>query len=121
MGLSCSCLCSLPWSQGKDVKKKKEPPRELRQDPPVLSVLGSGLVHLEPLLAGEPVVSTVCDFGVVRTLETDKLTHARVLRGPCSCPFCLHLSSSLWEAWWVSQGWGCGQEWRHSEGALGVC
>lgn len=68
MGLSCSCLCSLPWSQGKDVKKKKEPPRELRQDPPVLSVLGSGLVHLEPLLAGEPVVSTVCDFGVVRTL-----------------------------------------------------
>ncbi|XP_031193676.1 leucine-rich repeat-containing protein 43 isoform X2 [Mastomys coucha] len=63
--------------KGKDVKKKKEPPRELRQDPPVLSVLGSGLVYLEPLLAGEPVVSTVCDFGVVRTLETDKLTHAR--------------------------------------------
>ncbi|XP_021042728.1 leucine-rich repeat-containing protein 43 isoform X1 [Mus pahari] len=58
-------------------KKKKEPPRELRQDPPVLTVLGSGLVYLEPLLAGEPVVSTVCNFGVVRTLETDRLTHAR--------------------------------------------
>ncbi|NP_001276750.1 leucine-rich repeat-containing protein 43 isoform 2 [Mus musculus] len=58
-------------------KKKKEPPRELRQDPPVLTVLGSGLVYLEPLLAGEAVVSTVCNFGVVRTLETDRLTHAR--------------------------------------------
>lgn len=53
----------------------------------MLSVLGSGLVYLEPLLAGEPVVSTVCNFGVVRTLETDRLTHARVLRGPWSCPF----------------------------------
>lgn len=52
----------------------------------MLSVLGSGLVYLEPLLAGEPVVSTVCNFGVVRTLETDRLTHARVLRGPWSCP-----------------------------------
>ncbi|XP_021042730.1 leucine-rich repeat-containing protein 43 isoform X3 [Mus pahari] len=61
-------------------KKKKEPPRELRQDPPVLTVLGSGLVYLEPLLAGEPVVSTVCNFGVVRTLETDRLTHARPSR-----------------------------------------
>ncbi|KAL6081648.1 hypothetical protein STEG23_007863, partial [Scotinomys teguina] len=58
-------------------KKKKEPPRELRQDPPVLRVLGSGLVYLEPLLVGEPGVTTVCNFGVVRTLESDKLTHAR--------------------------------------------
>ncbi|XP_028621836.1 leucine-rich repeat-containing protein 43 isoform X1 [Grammomys surdaster] len=64
-------------AKDKSPKKKKEPPRELRQDPPVLSVLGSGLVYLEPLLAGEPVVSTVCNFGVVRTLETDRLTHAR--------------------------------------------
>ncbi|XP_052024601.1 leucine-rich repeat-containing protein 43 isoform X2 [Apodemus sylvaticus] len=64
-------------AKDKGLKKKKEPPKELRQDPPVLSVLGSGLVYLEPLLAGEPVVSTVCNFGVVRTLETDRLTHAR--------------------------------------------
>ncbi|XP_037673144.1 leucine-rich repeat-containing protein 43 [Choloepus didactylus] len=58
-------------------KKKKEPLRELRQDPPVLQVLGHGLVALEPLLMGEPLVSTVCNFGVVRTLESDKLTSAR--------------------------------------------
>ncbi|KAL1768412.1 leucine-rich repeat-containing protein 43 isoform X1 [Sigmodon hispidus] len=58
-------------------KKKKEPPKELRQDPPVLRVLGSGLVYLEPLLAGESAVTTVCNFGVVRTLESDKLTNAR--------------------------------------------
>uniref|UniRef100_A0A8D1J8X3 Leucine rich repeat containing 43 n=1 Tax=Sus scrofa TaxID=9823 RepID=A0A8D1J8X3_PIG len=61
----------------KGVKKKKELPKELRQDPPILRVLGSGLVILEPLLAGEPFVSTVCNFGVVRTLETDQLTSAR--------------------------------------------
>lgn len=61
----------------KGLKKKKEPPKELRQDPPVLRVLGSGLVYLEPLLAGEPMVSTVCNFGVIRTLESDRLTHAR--------------------------------------------
>lgn len=101
MAQSSSCLCSRPCPQDKGPKKKKEPPRELRQDPPVLSVLGSGLVYLEPLLAGEPVVSTVCNFGVVRTLETDRLTHARVLRSPWSC-----LPSSLWEAWWARQGWG---------------
>ncbi|XP_010602852.1 leucine-rich repeat-containing protein 43 [Fukomys damarensis] len=57
--------------------KKREAPKELRQDPPVLHVLGSGLVALEPLLAREPVVSTVCNFGVVRTLESDRLTFAR--------------------------------------------
>lgn len=61
----------------KGLRKKKEPPRELRQDPPVLRALGSGLVYLEPLLAGEPAVTTVCNFGVVRTLESDKLTFAR--------------------------------------------
>ncbi|XP_077015850.1 leucine-rich repeat-containing protein 43 [Tamandua tetradactyla] len=57
--------------------KKKEPPRELRQDPPVLRVLGHGLVGLEPLLMGEPLVATVCNFGVARTVESDKLTAAR--------------------------------------------
>nr|XP_004668492.1 leucine-rich repeat-containing protein 43 [Jaculus jaculus] len=61
----------------KGVKKKKELPKELRQDPPVLTVIGSGLVVLEPLLVGEPMVSTVCNFGVVRTLESDKLTNLR--------------------------------------------
>uniref|UniRef100_F7FJD5 Leucine rich repeat containing 43 n=1 Tax=Rattus norvegicus TaxID=10116 RepID=F7FJD5_RAT len=64
-------------AKDKGPRKKKEPPRELRQDPPVLRVLGSGQVYLEPLLAGEPVVSTVCNFGVARTLETDRLTYAR--------------------------------------------
>ncbi|XP_007448762.1 PREDICTED: leucine-rich repeat-containing protein 43 [Lipotes vexillifer] len=54
--------------------KKKELRKDLRQDPPVLRVLGSGPVALEPLLSGEPFVSTVCNFGVVRTLETDRLT-----------------------------------------------
>lgn len=52
----------------------------------MLRVLGSGLVYLEPLLAGETAVTTVCNFGVVRTLESDKLTNARVLRGPLSRP-----------------------------------
>lgn len=76
-----------PQEKAPELKKKKEPPKELRQDPPVLRVLGSGLVYLEPLLAGESVVSTVCNFGVIRTLESDRLTHARVLRISWSCPF----------------------------------
>uniref|UniRef100_A0A8C8VW56 Leucine rich repeat containing 43 n=1 Tax=Peromyscus maniculatus bairdii TaxID=230844 RepID=A0A8C8VW56_PERMB len=75
-----------PLPDKKAPKKKKEPPRELRQDPPVLRVLGSGLVYLEPLLAGETAVTTVCNFGVVRTLESDKLTNARdskkIKKGP---------------------------------------
>ncbi|KAB1255313.1 Leucine-rich repeat-containing protein 43 [Camelus dromedarius] len=62
----------------KEGKKKKELLKDLRQDPPILRVLGSGRVALEPLLAGEPFVSTVCDFGVIRTLETDKLTFFRL-------------------------------------------
>ncbi|KAM4827012.1 leucine-rich repeat-containing protein 43 [Thomomys bottae] len=57
--------------------KKKEPPKELRQDPPVLQVLGRSMVALEPLLMGEPSVSTVCSFGVVRSLEVDRLTFTR--------------------------------------------
>lgn len=59
-------------------KKKKEVPKELRQDPPILRVLGRGMVGLEPLLMGEPLVSTVCNFGVIRTVESDKLTFLRV-------------------------------------------
>uniref|UniRef100_A0A286XJN9 Leucine rich repeat containing 43 n=1 Tax=Cavia porcellus TaxID=10141 RepID=A0A286XJN9_CAVPO len=58
-------------------RKDQKGKRELRHDPPVLQVLGSGLVALEPLLAGESVVSTVCNFGVVRTPESDRLTFAR--------------------------------------------
>ncbi|XP_062038822.1 leucine-rich repeat-containing protein 43 [Lepus europaeus] len=61
----------------KGSRRKKEPPSELRQDPPVTRVLGSCLVVLEPLLAGEPLVSTVCNFGVVRTPESDRLMFAR--------------------------------------------
>ncbi|XP_032509965.1 leucine-rich repeat-containing protein 43 [Phocoena sinus] len=63
-----------PAKEQKGSKKKKELRKDLRQDPPVLRVLGSGPVDLEPLLSGEPFVSTVCNFGVVRTLETDRLT-----------------------------------------------
>uniref|UniRef100_A0A8C6CX56 Leucine rich repeat containing 43 n=1 Tax=Moschus moschiferus TaxID=68415 RepID=A0A8C6CX56_MOSMO len=59
--------------KGKD-KKQKELPKELHQDPPILRVLGSSPMVLEPLLAGEPFVSTVCNFGVIRTLEADRLT-----------------------------------------------
>lgn len=59
-------------------KKRKDSSRELRQDPPVPRVLGSCLVPLEPLLAGEALVTTVCNFGVLRTAESDKLTFARV-------------------------------------------
>ncbi|XP_078193674.1 leucine-rich repeat-containing protein 43 isoform X1 [Callithrix jacchus] len=58
-------------------KKKKEPLKELRQDPPILQVLGRGLVVLEPLLVGEPLVSSVCNFGVIRTLASDRLAFAR--------------------------------------------
>ncbi|XP_072581350.1 leucine-rich repeat-containing protein 43 [Vulpes vulpes] len=60
--------------------KKKELPKELRQDPPILSVLGSGLLALEPLLAGEPLVSSVCNFGVIRTPEIDRLMFLRDLK-----------------------------------------
>lgn len=67
-------------------KKKKELPKELRQDPPILRVLGRGMVGLEPLLMGEPLVSTVCNFGVIRTVESDKLTFLRVQQGPGHAP-----------------------------------
>lgn len=66
----------------KGSKKKRELPKELRQDPPILRVLGSGRVLLEPLLMGEPLVSTVCNFGVIRTMESDRLTFFRVYEGP---------------------------------------
>lgn len=36
------------------------------------------MVVLEPLLAGESLVSTVCNFGVIRTLESDRMTLLRV-------------------------------------------
>ncbi|XP_036210301.1 leucine-rich repeat-containing protein 43 [Myotis myotis] len=61
----------------KGTKKKRGVSKEFRQDPPILRVLGSGLVVLEPLLAGDPLVSTLCMFGVIRTLESDRLTFLR--------------------------------------------
>uniref|UniRef100_A0A8C6AT34 Leucine rich repeat containing 43 n=1 Tax=Monodon monoceros TaxID=40151 RepID=A0A8C6AT34_MONMO len=66
----------------KDKKGKDGKDKDLRQDPPVLRVLGSGPVDLEPLLSGEPFMSTVCNFGVVRTLETNRLTLYRVQQCP---------------------------------------
>ncbi|EHB01455.1 Leucine-rich repeat-containing protein 43 [Heterocephalus glaber] len=71
-----------PPQERKASHKKREAPKELCQDPPTLQALGSGLVALEPLLAGEAVVSTVCNFGVIRTPESDRLTFARVPWGP---------------------------------------
>uniref|UniRef100_A0A8D2Q709 Leucine rich repeat containing 43 n=1 Tax=Varanus komodoensis TaxID=61221 RepID=A0A8D2Q709_VARKO len=50
--------------KGKD-KKKKLPSPELRSDPPILKTLGSVRVALEGLLAGESLLETVCDFGVL--------------------------------------------------------
>lgn len=72
--------------QEQKASKKKELPKELRQDPPILRVLGSGLVALEPLLVGEPLVSEVCNFGVIRTLETDNLIALRVGGGGPATP-----------------------------------
>ncbi|XP_023576375.1 leucine-rich repeat-containing protein 43 [Octodon degus] len=66
-----------PSKEQKASQRKRDAPKELRQDPPVLQVLGSSLVALEPLLTGEAVVSTVCNFGVVRTPESDRLTFVR--------------------------------------------
>ncbi|XP_028566407.2 leucine-rich repeat-containing protein 43 isoform X1 [Podarcis muralis] len=57
---------------GKGGKKKKSPSPELRSDPPIVKVLGSGHVNLESLLAGEPLVETVCDFGILITESTSK-------------------------------------------------
>lgn len=100
MAQSCSHLCLWPQDK-KGLKKKREIPKELRRDPPVLRVLGSGPVFLEPLLAGEPAVTTVCNFGVVRTPDSDKLTYARVLKDPWSCLF---VSASLF----LLYGWLAG-------------
>ncbi|KAM9095542.1 leucine-rich repeat-containing protein 43 [Sarcophilus harrisii] len=54
--------------------RKKDSPKEFRHDPPILRVLGSQLLNLEPLLSGETLVTSLCNFGTVRTAETDKLT-----------------------------------------------
>lgn len=75
---------SLSPQEQKGTKKKRGVSKELRQDPPILRVLGSGLVVLEPLLAGDPLVSTLCKFGVIRTLESDRLTFLRVPWAPAT-------------------------------------
>uniref|UniRef100_F6WRG1 Leucine rich repeat containing 43 n=1 Tax=Ornithorhynchus anatinus TaxID=9258 RepID=F6WRG1_ORNAN len=48
--------------------KRKENPQDLQQDPPLLRVLGSGHLSLEPLVSGEAQVSAVCNFGVLRSM-----------------------------------------------------
>uniref|UniRef100_A0A671ED12 Leucine rich repeat containing 43 n=1 Tax=Rhinolophus ferrumequinum TaxID=59479 RepID=A0A671ED12_RHIFE len=75
----------------KDKKEEKELSKELRQDPPILRVLGSGRVLLEPLLMGEPLVSTVCNFGVIRTMESDRLTFFRGGGEPAGSPVRTHV------------------------------
>ncbi|XP_072456660.1 leucine-rich repeat-containing protein 43 isoform X2 [Notamacropus eugenii] len=64
----------------KEKKKKvrrRDTPKEFRQDPPILRVLGSQLLNLEPLLSGETLVTSLCNFGTIRTAETDKMTYLR--------------------------------------------
>uniref|UniRef100_A0ABM5F2N9 Leucine-rich repeat-containing protein 43 isoform X1 n=1 Tax=Pogona vitticeps TaxID=103695 RepID=A0ABM5F2N9_9SAUR len=58
--------------KGGNKKKKKSPSPELRSDPPILKILGSAHVNLESLLAGEPLLETVCDFGVLITESSVK-------------------------------------------------
>lgn len=58
----------------------------MRQDPPILQVLGSSPVVLEALLAGESFVSTVCNFGVIRTLGPGRLTLNEGYNGPHTPP-----------------------------------
>lgn len=69
-------------SQASPPKKTKVVPKELRQDAPILRVLGRAHVPLEPLVAGEPTVSTVVNLGVIRTVETDRMTYMRVQQPP---------------------------------------
>nr|XP_056715075.1 leucine-rich repeat-containing protein 43 [Euleptes europaea] len=53
--------------KGSNKKRKKSVSPELRSDPPILKTLGSGHVNLQSLLAGESLLTTVCDFGVLIT------------------------------------------------------
>ncbi|XP_039218623.1 leucine-rich repeat-containing protein 43 isoform X1 [Crotalus tigris] len=50
--------------KGGNKKKKKAPSPELRNDPPIVRILGSLHVSLEKLLAGASLLETTCDFGV---------------------------------------------------------
>ncbi|KAL8180108.1 UNVERIFIED_CONTAM: hypothetical protein K2H54_006962, partial [Gekko kuhli] len=52
---------------GSGKKKKKPPSPELQSDPPILKILGSGPVRLRGLLAGESLLTAVCDFGLLIT------------------------------------------------------
>ncbi|XP_036598106.1 leucine-rich repeat-containing protein 43 [Trichosurus vulpecula] len=61
----------------KEKLKRRDTPKEFRQDPPILRVLGSQLLNLEPLLSGETLVASLCNFGTVRTAETDKMVYLR--------------------------------------------
>ncbi|XP_014402503.1 PREDICTED: leucine-rich repeat-containing protein 43 [Myotis brandtii] len=94
----------------KGTKKKRGVSKELRQDPPILRVLGSGLVVLEPLLAGDPLVSTLCTFGVIRTLESDRLTFLRLWsqgRPRTRCQPCQVRASS----WLTARPFSCVLTW----------
>ncbi|XP_048370962.1 leucine-rich repeat-containing protein 43 [Sphaerodactylus townsendi] len=53
--------------KGSNKKKKKTASPDLRSDPPILKTLGSVHVNLQSLLAGESLLTTVCDFGVLIT------------------------------------------------------
>ncbi|XP_015422748.1 PREDICTED: leucine-rich repeat-containing protein 43 [Myotis davidii] len=99
-----------PPQEQKGTKKKRGISKEFRQDPPILRVLGSGLVVLEPLLAGDPLVSTLCMFGVIRTLESDRLTFLRLWsqgRPRTRCQPCQVRASS----WLTARPFSCVLTW----------
>ncbi|XP_055963151.1 leucine-rich repeat-containing protein 43 [Sorex fumeus] len=66
--------------KGHRQSKTKVVSKELHQDAPILKVLGRAHISLEPLVAGDSTVSMVLNLGVIRTLESDRLTFMRALK-----------------------------------------
>ncbi|XP_028680353.1 leucine-rich repeat-containing protein 43-like [Erpetoichthys calabaricus] len=52
-------------ARGKQKDKKKEPPLQLRYDPPILQTLGSVTIKLDRVLTGEQHLDVVCDMGIL--------------------------------------------------------
>ncbi|XP_039627849.1 leucine-rich repeat-containing protein 43-like isoform X1 [Polypterus senegalus] len=52
-------------AKGKQKDKKKEPPLQLRYDPPILQTLGSVTIKLDSFLTGEQHLDVICDMGIL--------------------------------------------------------
>uniref|UniRef100_A0A6I8PBK1 Leucine rich repeat containing 43 n=1 Tax=Ornithorhynchus anatinus TaxID=9258 RepID=A0A6I8PBK1_ORNAN len=79
--------------------KRKENPQDLQQDPPLLRVLGSGHLSLEPLVSGEAQVSAVCNFGVLRSMPIPGTASIKVqpsTPSPKPCQFAKSPISPQW-------------------------